>query len=202
MKSKGPGTIGEEDNLLRDQFVDGLKDATLHREFRMKLLLEEGLNFAAVKREAILRAELVVGHKAKNCKQGDGENNNAGEGTSGDSNPAEGTAEMPGQGVGKAGNMAEDLEAEGENSNDSEPHRMQEDREVVCEATRIAGAEAGEPASKKISATVGDGEQAELGAQVRTAVHSGGCRAVVANTPNTAIHFGGSQRAPRSTSKL
>ncbi|MGH0169862.1 UNVERIFIED_CONTAM: hypothetical protein FKN15_057752 [Acipenser sinensis] len=39
----------------------------------------------------------------------------------------------------------------------------QEEREVVCEATGIVGAEAGEPASKKISTTVGDDEQAELG---------------------------------------
>ncbi|RXM32263.1 putative acyl-CoA dehydrogenase 6 [Acipenser ruthenus] len=62
--------------------------------------------------------------------------------------------------------MAEDLGAEGVNSNDNEPPGTQEDREVVRETTGIAWAEAGEPASKKISATVGVGEQAELGAQI------------------------------------
>ncbi|MGH0124848.1 UNVERIFIED_CONTAM: hypothetical protein FKN15_036409 [Acipenser sinensis] len=168
--------VGQAENMAKDLGAEGVNSNDNEppgtQEDREVVRETTGIAWAEAGEPASkkISATVGVGYKAKDCKRGDGENSNVGEETSVESNPAEGTAETPGQGVGQAENMAEDLGAEGVNSNDNEPPGTQEDREVVRETTGIAWAEAGEPASKKISATVGVGEQAELGAQVEVLV--------------------------------
>lgn len=58
LQNRDPRGIGNEDVLLRDQFVDGLRDTTLRRELRTKLLLQEGLTFAQVRQEVLARVEV------------------------------------------------------------------------------------------------------------------------------------------------
>ena len=58
LQNKDPRGIGNVDVLLRDQFVDGLRDTTLRRELRTKMLLQEDLTFAQVKQEVLARVEV------------------------------------------------------------------------------------------------------------------------------------------------
>lgn len=57
LKKKDGESLAREDVLLRDQFIDGQRDAGLRRELRTKVLLNPNISFADIQQEAIIRTE-------------------------------------------------------------------------------------------------------------------------------------------------
>lgn len=55
LKRKDPRGMNDEDILLRDHLVEGLRDTALRGEFRTKILMNDQLTFAEIKAELILR---------------------------------------------------------------------------------------------------------------------------------------------------
>lgn len=64
MKKRDSRGIGDEDILIRDQFLSGLQDVMLRRELRAKILLNDGLSFTDIRREAVLRVEAFEGEES------------------------------------------------------------------------------------------------------------------------------------------
>ena len=58
LKKKYEESLARDDVLLRDQFIDGLRDVALRRELKTKLLLNPNISFADIKQEAIFRMEV------------------------------------------------------------------------------------------------------------------------------------------------
>lgn len=55
LKRKDSRGLNDENILLRDHLIEGLRDAAIRGEFRAKILLNDNLTFEAVKAELIVR---------------------------------------------------------------------------------------------------------------------------------------------------
>lgn len=65
LKKKDSRGIGDDDVLLRDHLVDGLRDSSVRGEFRTKILIDDSLTFDSIKNELVLREQAygeTVGH--------------------------------------------------------------------------------------------------------------------------------------------
>lgn len=57
LKKKDSRGIGNDDVLLRDHLVEGLRDASVRGEFRTKILMDDTLTFDSIKNELVLREQ-------------------------------------------------------------------------------------------------------------------------------------------------